>query len=89
MARFQFLALFAKDESAQFVSELLRFCRIGGIAEALCKIEKLLFFVLPGCQAQFHKLEQHSIAAEVAALCDGFNLPVNPLRQSYAASNLL
>src|SRR6185437_8548727 len=87
-ARFQFWALFAKDESAQFVPQLLHLFGIAGIAKALCYFEKLLFFLPPGRQAQFEEFEQHAIAAETASPGDGFNLLIDLRGESHAPANL-
>jgi hypothetical protein len=81
--------LLAKDESAQFVSQLLYLFGIFGVAEALCKFKEILLLLLPSFQTQFQQFEQHSVAAESAVLGNCLNLPVDLLGKGDASSNLL
>src|SRR5205085_1354795 len=82
-------ALFTKNEASQFVSQLLHFFGIAGIAEPLCEFKESFFLLLAGFKSQFHKLHQNAVAAETAMLGNGFDLPVNLLGKRHAPANLL
>ena len=46
--------LFAKNETSQFVPQLLHFFKVLGIAEPLCEFKKVFIFLLP--VSRFHRL---------------------------------
>ncbi len=86
---FQFGALFTKNETPQFVAQLLHFFRVLGIAETICEFKEVFFFLLARFKSQFHKLHQNPVAAETTMSSNSFDLSINLLGKSHTPSNLL
>ncbi len=51
-----FLPSAAKEDAAQFIAEALGFLRVGGVAETLGELEKLLLLALLGLIPSFNTL---------------------------------
>jgi len=68
------MASVAKDHSAQFIAKPLRFLWVGGVAETLCKFEKLLLLTLLSLDTVFDEFHQHSVGTELTCFCQVANL---------------
>jgi hypothetical protein len=72
-------ALFAKDETAQLVSEFLDLLRIAGCAEAFGQLKECFFFLPGGFDALLDEFHKYAVVAEgalpgyiVDLLCDSW-----------------
>src|SRR2546421_8958491 len=68
------MASVAKDHSAQFIAKPVRFLWVGGVAETLCKFEKLLLLTLLSLDTVFDEFHQHSVGTELTRFCQVANL---------------